>query len=88
MNKNNNCFPDSATVREIKNKPAAIRLTGDQYYIIEQGTIDTKLKPCNLTEDFKVNNLQVTVSGDVKETSRVGQSPCCIDNFVITEITK
>ena len=88
MNTNNNCFTDSVTIREIKNKPATIQSTGDQYYIIEQGTIDSKLKPCSLADDFKINNLKVIVSGDVKETKQAGQSPCCIDNFVITEITK
>ena len=87
-NKNDNCFPNSATVREIKNKPATIQSAGEQFYIIEQGTIDSKLKPCNLTADFKINNLEVIVSGDVKASAAVGQYPCCIEDFVITAISR
>jgi hypothetical protein len=82
------CFPNEITTRQITNKQATIQLTNGQFYIVEQGTIDTKLNPCNLTQEFQVNNLQVTISGDIKETTQGVSGPCCTDNFVISKITK
>ena len=80
------CFPNDNTTRQIISKQASIRLTNGQFYIVEQGAIDTKLIPCNLPQEFQVNNLQVTISGDVKATIQDGQAPCCSENFVISKI--
>lgn len=82
------CFPNTSTVRQITNKQATIKSAGGKFYIIEQGTIDTKLNPCNLTHEFQVDNLQVTISGDVKATVQGGPEPCCTENFVITKISR
>ena len=87
--KKDDCFPDLPTLRYITNKPAIIKhLTGDTYYIAEQGTIDNLLIPCNLPEEFKINDLQVTISGEVKATSQAGPGPCCREHFIITKISK
>ena len=87
--KTNDCFPNSTTYRQIIDKPATIKLQpGGLFYIVEQGTIDTKLNPCNLSSDFQVDNLQVTISGDVKTTIQGGPGPCCTENFVITKIIR
>ena len=87
--KTDDCFPNSTTARQIVDKSATVRQQpGGLFYIVEQGTIDTKLNPCNLATEFKVDNLQVTVSGDVKATVQGGPGPCCTDNFVITKITR
>ncbi len=87
--KTDGCFPGAATVREITNKPAVIKVTAtvNPVYLVEQGAIDTKLIPCNLPKEFMQHDLQVIVSGQVKETKQ-GSEPCCSENFVITEITK
>jgi hypothetical protein len=84
------CFPGATTVRQITNKPAVIKLTAtiNAVYIVEQGSIDTKLIPCNFPQEFYQNDLQVTISGEVKSTPQVGQGPCCTENFVITSITR
>jgi hypothetical protein len=82
------CFPDTPTNRQVTNQQATVISSGGQFYIIEQGTIDTKLKPCNLQQEFQVNNLQVTISGNVKQTIQGTGEPCCIENFVITKITR
>ena len=85
----NDCFPNVTTTRTILNKPATIKLQpGGVFYIVEQGTIDTKLNPCNLTTEFKVDNLQVTITGEVKATIQGGPGPCCTDDFYITKISK
>lgn len=87
--KTNDCFPNSTTARQIVNKLATVRQQpGGLFYIIEQGSIDTKLNPCNLANEFQVDNLQVTISGDVKATLQGGPGPCCTDDFVITKITR
>ncbi len=85
-----NCFPGTATVRQIINKPAVIKLTAtiSAVYIVEQGSIDGKLIPCNLPQEFYQNDLQVVISGEVKATLQGGPGPCCTENFVITKITR
>jgi len=82
------CFPNDPTARQITDEHATIKLLDNVFYIIEQGTIDTQLKPCNLSKEFQVNDLPVIVSGDVKSTVSVGPGPAGIDNFVITKISK
>jgi hypothetical protein len=81
-----NCFSDIATTRTIVDKAASISFANNNYYIVEQSTIDTRLLPCNLSDEFKVNGLIVTVSGEVKNT--VISGACCTENFVITKIVK
>jgi hypothetical protein len=84
------CFPDVVTIRQIANKQAIIKVTAviKSVYIIEQGTIDTKLIPCNLPMEFYQNDLQVIISGDVKSTVQGLAEPCCNENFVITKINR
>ncbi len=83
------CFPGVATTRLIENKQAVIKLTAtvDPVYIVEQGSIDTKLIPCNLPLEFFQHDLQVIISGEVKTTDQAGR-PCCQENFLITKITR
>jgi hypothetical protein len=83
-----NCFEDATTVRQITDKQARMVQSGEEFYIVEQGTIDTRLNPCNLAPAFRVNDMEVTVSGDVKATVRSSNSPCCTDDFVITSISR
>ena len=87
-NTDTDCFPNTTTVRQITNAQATVKAAAGKFYIIEQGSIDTKLNPCNLAQEFQIDNLQVTISGDVKTTSYAVGEPCCTDNFVITKITK
>lgn len=60
------CFPNYATSRQITDQQSTVKLLNNTFYIIEQGTIDTQLKPCNLSKEFQVDDLPVIVSGDVK----------------------
>lgn len=87
-NSNTDCFPNTPTVRQITNGQATIKEIGSKFYIVEQGSIDAKLNPCSLPTEYKVDNLQVTISGDVKSKLRGGSEPCCTENFVITEISR
>lgn len=84
--KTSNCFSDIPTTRTILDKQATIQLLNNEFYIIENGTIDTKLLPCSLANEFKINNLPVTITGEVKNTIPTGV--CCTENFVITKIEK
>lgn len=85
---NDGCFTDAAIVRTIENKHATIQVAGSQYYLIEEGTIDTRLHPCTLPIDMRINGQQVSISGDVKATVNNDMAPCCTENFVITKIAK
>lgn len=87
-NTNTDCFPNTTTVRQINNAQATVKAAGGKFYIVEQGTFDTKLNPCALAQEFQMDNLQVTISGAVKLTQRNVAEPCCTDNFVITKISK
>ena len=81
---------DGQTVREVINKRAVIKLTATVHpvYLIEEGAIDTKLVPCNFPTDFYQDDLQVIISGEVKATPQPSGLPCCLENFVITKITR
>lgn len=57
-------------------------------YLVEEGTIDTRLIPCNFPMEFYQNDLQVNISGEVKSTQQIGSAPCCAENFVIKEISR
>ena len=87
--KKGDCFPGALTVRRLTDRPAVVKVTGTVYfaYLVEQGTIDTKLIPCNLPKEFLQDGLQVTVSGEVKASPQTS-GPCCAENFVITKISK
>lgn len=87
--KTDKCFPGVETVRQITDRPAVIKVTAtaNAVYIVEQGSIDTKLIPCNLAKEFIQNDLTVIISGDVKKTPK-DSGPCCTENLVITKITK
>jgi len=89
-NSENRCHPDAITVRQIVNKQAMIKLTAmiEPVYLVEEGTIDTRLIPCNLPQEFYQSDLLVTISGEVKATPQIGPGPCCVENFVITKITR
>jgi len=80
------CFEGTATTRTITDKKATVKLSGAEFYLVEDGSIDTKLKPCNLQSEFQVHDLQVTISGMVK--SAVTISVCCTENFVLTKIER
>ena len=82
------CFSDQATTSQISDKAATVQLANGRYYLIESGTIDLRLLPCNLEEAYKQDGLQVTVSGYVKGDNTAQGEPCCTSNFVITKISR
>lgn len=84
------CLSDVVTVRQILNRPALIKVTATRnpVEIIEQGSIDTKLIPCNFPMEYIQDGLMVIISGDVKSTPQVGPGPCCFENLVITKISR
>lgn len=84
----NECTTNDTTVRLINEKRATIQSSNNQYYIVEEGTIDTRLQPCNLSNEFMINQLSVLISGEVKKTVQSNNAPCCIETFFITKISK
>ena len=86
------CHAEVPTVRRIVNQPAIIKVTATfthPVYIVEQGSIDTKLVPCGVIPvEFYQHDLEVMISGEVKLTPQSGQGPCCFENFVLTKISK
>lgn len=81
------CFSDTANAGKLINKQAIIKLSGADFYIYEQGTIDTKLIPCNLPPNFQMNDLQVMISGYIKPSKEEGNT-CCTEILFITKITR
>lgn len=90
--KTDGCYPGAPTGRVITDKKATVHISGgtvDPEYLVEEGTIDTKLIPCSpLAEEFRQNNLKVIISGEVKATPYKSGQPCCSYSFVITKIEK
>jgi hypothetical protein len=85
------CFPNTPTARVIANKKAVVKLTAmavEPVYLVEEGTIDSRLIPCNFPMEFYQHDLQVTINGEVKATQQAGTGPCCAENFVITSISR
>lgn len=82
------CSPDTDVFDRLVDEPEVIARESDGTFLIYQhGTIDTRLKPCNLPAEFQVHGLEITVSGTVKNYVNDG-TPCCLHNFVITKIVK
>lgn len=85
------CFANEPTTRQLVNRKATVKLTAtitEPVYLVEEGTFDTRLLPCNLPMEFYQHNLTVTVSGEVKAAPQTAQVPCCAANFVVTAITR
>lgn len=85
---NTECFPGSTTVRQITEGPAVVKEVNTRFFIIEKGSIDTKLNPCPFPDKFKVDNLEVIISGEVKAAAQAGPGPCCGQDFALTRIKK
>lgn len=85
------CNSAEPTIRQVTNKKATIQLSTlstEPVYLVEEGTIDTKLIPCNLPSEFYENGLQVTISGDVKPVTGNNMAPCCVEGIDLTDIKR
>jgi hypothetical protein len=85
------CSNNLPTVREVIKKKATVRLTATAVapvYLVEEGSIDTKLVPCNFPHEFYKDGLTVTISGLVKQTAPGTFGACCYENFVIIDISR
>src|SRR6185312_14119119 len=61
-NKEGGCFDDLPTVREISHKKATVKMTAtmsEPVYLVEDGTIDTRLIPCEIPLEFQQEGLRV-----------------------------
>ena len=82
------CSANAAIVRQIDQDSATVKYSDGSYFIFEDGTIDERLLPCSMTDEFKIDNLRVLISGNVKETVQISGSPCCLAYFEIISISK
>jgi hypothetical protein len=84
------CLPDVKTVGTLNNVRGRISLIGSpaKYAIYVEGEDTAEFIPCNLPESFKIQGLQITVSGLVKYTLDPCFTPGCPQGFVITRIAK
>lgn len=83
------CNPDAEVVRVITNLPSAVHAMPDgTFYLSDQNSYDNRLIPCYLPVEFRVDQLPVTISGNVVATVQTGPGPCCAENFAITKIEK
>lgn len=85
------CSSNEPVLRTITNKKATVRVTATvemPVYLVEEGTIDTRLIPCNLSMDFYREGLQVIISGITQSALPGYSSVCCVENINITSISK
>lgn len=87
-NPDNTCAVHQPTLRKITEAKATVFQSGEKFVMVEQNTIDTRLAPCNLPAEFRLDQLQVIISGDVKATVQAHFGPCCTETFIITKITR
>ena len=80
------CFSSAATVQQLTNDSATVIFSEGQYYLVQRHTIDSRLKPCSLPAEFRVDHLSVVISGEIKKTNYSGQTICCTEDFVLREI--
>lgn len=71
----------------INNAPARILSAGGNF-IISLNSSDTLLSACNLQGSYKIDGLNVLVSGEVKPTAQNTYDPCHCYNFLITKIIR
>lgn len=84
------CYKQSPVYRELKDKRATVKVTATAIgtYLVEEGSIDTKLITCDLPLEFQKNNLEVIINGGVHDMPPVSNFPCCIQSLDITSIRK
>ncbi|KYP15742.1 hypothetical protein [Flavihumibacter sp. CACIAM 22H1] len=90
-NKPDSCNSSQATVRKIVDKKAVVRVTDratEPVYLVEAGTIDSRLIPCTLALEYYLDGLEVTISGEVKAAVHLASTPCCAAPIVLTKISK
>lgn len=80
-------FANDPTIGSVHNRAATISKTSDFFYIRLTGS-DTTLGPCNLPDEYKVPDLPITVTGDLKPTNHVAYLGSNHFNFVITAVSK
>lgn len=78
------CSNGDTVVREIVEAVATVHDAGGSFQIIEENTYDTRLLPCNLPEEFKVDQLQVVITGKTLATFQTGI--CCVERLVLQKI--
>jgi len=82
------CSSDATIVRQIDQDSATVKFSNGSYFLYEDGTIDERLLPCSMNDEFKIDNLRVMISGNVKETIQQPGGTCCLAYFEITGISK
>jgi hypothetical protein len=84
------CDNNRQTIRVITDRPAKVVVGATIYgaYYIEEGTIDTRLIPCEVPMEFMQHGLKVVISGEIKQRKARSGEPCCAEDIVITNIRK
>ncbi|WP_336517962.1 hypothetical protein [Pollutibacter soli] len=81
------CGDGEPVFREINGAVAMIHaVDGGSFQIIEENTYDTRLLPCNLPEEFKMNKLKVIITGKTLATAQTGI--CCVEKLVLKDIRR
>ncbi|RYE58460.1 MAG: hypothetical protein EOP48_03485 [Sphingobacteriales bacterium] len=77
-------------MRKIKDRTATVVVgaTIHAAYLVEDGSIDSKLIPCNLEHEYMQQGLKVIISGDIKARKADLNEPCCSENIVLTKIER
>ncbi|WP_336517960.1 hypothetical protein [Pollutibacter soli] len=80
------CSTDATISRTLSDKKATVEESGGIYFLVEENTIDTKLRACNLPEEFMIDMLAVTFSGLTRVSNE--NMVCCVEDLEILKITK
>lgn len=78
------CGNGDTVEREIVEAVATVHDTGGSFQIIEENTYDTRLLPCNLPDEFKMNKLKVIITGKTFAVAQTGI--CCVEKLALQKI--
>lgn len=64
-------------LQSVVDQLAIVKQQGSEYYLFPEGSIDSKYFPCSIPEAFRVNDLPVKITGDIRAKASTGPGPCC-----------
>lgn len=82
------CFEGFTAQRQLTDAAAIIKMIDETYFIMEEGTYDERLFPCNLPDKFKKNDLTIKVSGTVYAFASAPPGPVYTNGLVISAISE
>lgn len=67
----------TSVIFTVTSDTGTLRKEQNEYYLVAQNSIDSRLYPCNLPDSFRQEGLRLRYSGRVYESAIRTNAPCC-----------